>query len=229
MCERGLRFTNQDYLAIGNDQRTCVVCDGVGGKSHGDIASEKVANSIVESYRLNSSTAPLYALKMAELELSEHKRSSPQTSEMATTLVCARLLEDSVQIFWCGDSRAYLFRDGEIIYSTTDHNWLNEALKFGSMKKKPAPDHPLAHLLTRSVTGQEDPVEAEENILEQIVTGDLLLLCSDGLLEAWNENGLKIIFGRYDNPDKIISKIKEACYEHSTDNHTAIVLRLVCA
>jgi serine/threonine protein phosphatase PrpC len=227
ICDIGLRFTNQDYLAIGDDERTFVVCDGVGGNGHGDVAAELVAKSMIESFSFDSTTTPEYALKKAELKLSVHKRSYPQTTKMATTLVCARILENTIQIFWCGDSRAYLFRKGAIIYSTTDHNWLNDALELGLMKKKPDCNHPLSHLLTRSVTGQEDPVEPDVNIIKQVETGDMLLLCSDGLLESWSGNGLKVIFRKYDEPLELVAKIKEACYEHSTDNFTAIVIRLV--
>jgi protein phosphatase len=103
----------------------------------------------------------------------------PGGSHMASTLVLCALRFDSAVVSHVGDSRCYLFRAGHLSSLTHDHTMVDDQVRMGLISKEDAATHANRHILTRSL-GSEMFVAAD-TITVNILPGDVLLLCSDGL------------------------------------------------
>jgi hypothetical protein len=145
---------------------------------------------------------------------------------MATTLTFSQIRENGIYVAWVGDSRVYQFRDGQIVFQTTDHSWINEALRSGILTPEEAIGHPKAHVITRAIQGSHKPTTADTILLTDIKKGDLFLHCSDGVLETWSNEDLTAVFASLKDPASILAKMKSECAINSKDNFTAIVYQI---
>jgi serine/threonine protein phosphatase PrpC len=225
ISELGKRNNNEDNCAI-NPNKTYIVCDGVGGSEKGEVASDLVVREFIYQFNNNDAIDANEAIRYVEDKLSEHITQHPETMGMATTLTLAHLKNDSVYIAWCGDSRVYQFRNGNIVFKTIDHSWVNEAVKAGIITKEEAINHPKSNVITRAIQGSHKPVSIEDVTLTDLQVNDTFLLCSDGILESWSDDDLIALFTSEKNVDEILNKIKGECALHSKDNFTAIVFKL---
>ena len=225
LSELGKRANNEDNFALIKGS-TFVVCDGVGGSEKGEIASEIVSKYFVESYNLDPLADANVVLKNAEAKLSNYIANNPDTMGMATTLTFSQVRDNGIYVAWVGDSRIYQFRNGQIIFRSTDHSWVNDALKAGIITKEEAINHPKSNIITRAVQGNHKPTAADTRLLTDIQKGDIFFQCTDGVLETWNDDDLQALFTAINDPDKILEKLKKECEQYSKDNFTAIVYRI---
>ena len=225
ISELGKRTNNEDNCAFIKGS-TYVVCDGVGGSEKGEIASDIVSKYFVESYDSNPLADANVILKNAEAKLSNYIANNPDAMGMATTLTFSQVRDNGIYVAWVGDSRIYQFRKGQIIFRSTDHSWVNDALKAGIITKEEAINHPKSNIITRAVQGNHKPTSADTRLLTDIQNGDLFLQCSDGILETWNDDDLQALFLAINDPDKILEKLKMECEQYSKDNFTGIVYRI---
>jgi serine/threonine protein phosphatase PrpC len=225
LSELGKRANNEDNFALIKGS-TFVVCDGVGGAEKGEIASEIVSKYFVESYNLDPLADANVVLKNAEAKLSNYIANNPDAMGMATTLTFSQVRDNGIYVAWVGDSRIYQFRNGQIIFRSTDHSWVNDALKAGIITKEEAINHPKSNIITRAVQGNHKPTSADTGLLTDILKGDLFFQCTDGVLETWNDDDLQALFTAINDPDKILEKLKKECEQYSKDNFTAIVYRI---
>jgi serine/threonine protein phosphatase PrpC len=225
ISEKGRRDNNEDNGGY-NPGGSFVVCDGVGGSEKGEIASEIVVRRFLEDYKNKSNISAEDVLKIAEEDLSAHARVYPETMGMATTLTFSQIRENGVYVAWVGDSRIYQFRQGKIVFVTTDHSWVNEALKAGILSPEEAINHPKSNVITRAVQGSHKAAQIDDVLLTDVQKGDLFFHCSDGVLEAWEDDDLAALFASMNEPDMILQKIQEQCAISSRDNYTAIVYRI---
>jgi protein phosphatase len=225
ISELGKRTNNEDNCAFIKGS-TYVVCDGVGGSEKGEIASDIVSKYFVESYDSNPLADANVILKNAEAKLSNYIANNPDAMGMATTLTFSQVRDNGIYVAWVGDSRIYQFRKGQIIFRSTDHSWVNDALKAGIITKEEAINHPKSNIITRAVQGNHKPTSADTRLLTDIQNGDLFLQCSDGILETWNDDDLQALFLAINAPDKILEKLKMECEQYSKDNFTGIVYRI---
>jgi serine/threonine protein phosphatase PrpC len=165
-------------------------------------------------------------LKLAESNLTAYVNKNDHVNGMATTLTISQIRENGIYVAWVGDSRVYQFRKGEIIFQTTDHSWINEALRSGILTPEEAIDHPKAHVITRAIQGSHKPTSVDEILLTDIQKGDLFLHCSDGVLETWSNEDLSAVFASLSDPADVLDKIKSECAQNSKDNFTAIVYQI---
>ena len=128
ISEKGKNNINEDTLAYIKG-RLYMVCDGVGGNGNGLLASQILSESICNSLNNEASISVYDAVRIAEKVLERYKDKAPKTAAMASTVALTQIKENSVLISWIGDSRVYQFRDGKIIYKTTDHTKISELIK----------------------------------------------------------------------------------------------------
>lgn len=223
--EVGRRENNEDsagYL----DQAFYVLCDGVGGNDKGEIASNTVVTTLLNLAAQGAPFSLQEGLLQAEQALSIHTQEYPEGSNMATTLVIARPVEAGVEVGWVGDSRLYHFRQGNIRFQTRDHSWVNEAVDAGILTAEQAIGHPRRNVITRAVRGMDTHATMSTTLLTDIQEGDLFLLCSDGVLEAWSDANLSALAFSEPNPASFTSRLKAECALHSKDNFTALVFEV---
>jgi PPM family protein phosphatase len=225
ISETGKRTNNEDNYGLINGC-TYIVCDGVGGSEKGEIASDLLVRTFIEAFKENLHADAKNVLLLAENRITEYLSSHPEAEGTASTLTFSQVKEDGIYIAWCGDSRIYQFRDGQIVFQTSDHSWVNEALKSGIITAEEAVDHPKSNIITRAVQGSHKPAIADTMLLTDIRKNDLFLLCSDGVLESWSNDDLKALFSTENDPEKILEIVKRECSQQSKDNYTAIVYHI---
>jgi protein phosphatase len=174
-----------------------LVCDGMGGHRAGEIASARAVESIrnhiaaaaahsdhplVGVYRPEFSAATnrlASAIRAANLAIYQEALRQPHYAGMGTTVASVLVSGHIASIAHVGDSRVYLIRDGAVQPLTCDHSLTAEQVRYGLLKEEETIEVSHKHVLTRAVgIGATVDVELTE---VPLLSGDLLLLCSDGL------------------------------------------------
>jgi len=163
------------------------IADGVGGQEYGEVASRLAIDTVVSGFRkipkgiMHVSLLPrlVQEANAAVYDAATAGPSRGQTSRMGTTLVACALRFDSAVVSHVGDSRCYLFREGVGNPLTRDHTMAAEQLRMGLVSRADAETGDNRHVLTRCL-GNELFVAAD-TVTVNVIPGDVLLLCSDGL------------------------------------------------
>jgi protein phosphatase len=160
--------------------------DGMGGHEQGEVASHLAVTTALKGFRelpqgvVHASLLPRLVQEANAAVYDAGLAASPgRGARMGTTFVACALRFDSAVVSHVGDSRCYLFRDGNGTSLTRDHTMAAEQLRLGILTEDEAASHDGRHVLTRSL-GNE-PVVAADTIMVNIQPGDVLMLCTDGL------------------------------------------------
>jgi serine/threonine protein phosphatase PrpC len=223
--ELGKRANNEDNYGY-IEASTYVVCDGVGGAEKGEIASEIVLKTFLNEYKLEKFSSAQDVVLKAEKKLLEYINENNGSKGMATTLTFLIIRPEEVYVAWVGDSRIYQFRNGEIVFKTRDHSWVNEAIDAGIINSEEAINHPKSNIITRAIQGEGNPVKVDDYSITDVRSGDFFLLCTDGVMEAWADEDLSALFTKTQNLDEIENALKSECSKYSRDNHTGIIIQI---
>jgi PPM family protein phosphatase len=203
------------------------VADGMGGAQAGEVASRLAAESFEPAQR-GAQSAEGYLRAIAESANERiHKLSQEDSSVsgMGTTLTAAMLEGDEVTLAHVGDSRAYLYRDGELKLLTSDHSLVEELRRQGRLTDEQAEDHPQRSIITRAL-GPESEVEVD-TMTYSARPGDVYLLCSDGLTTMVREDRITAVLGSSPDLDVAVSQlVREANEAGGRDNITVVAFRL---
>ena len=234
ISKQGVRKNNEDYIKFyvdknqSNYSRVVILCDGMGGHGHGEIASKMVAESVfstltnidrdfsVDDLQLALDKA-LIALNKADVY--------DDVKKMGTTLVVAIVNNNEVLVGHVGDSRCYLFDDDGIIkFRTKDHSKVAEAVEAEILTEEEAINSEYKNILTRCVIAGKTEVKIEVDRLD-IKDKDRLLLCSDGVIDAIRDEELsEILVNR--NINDALALIDSKCQMKSKDNYSVIIADL---
>ncbi len=229
ISEDGKRPYNEDFLFSDNDSNLFLVCDGVGGSNKGEIASRKACEYF--SYYLSSTsdfsvTGIEKTLVQCEKKFDEYMNQHPDTRGMATTLTLLKLFPEKAVVGHVGDSRVYHIRNGEILFQTIDHSFVNELVASGFLTPEEAKTHPKRNQITRAIVGTENSTYIDVSEIHSIETNDYFLLCSDGILEGIDDEFINDNFTDNNSLENIKEQILKNCREKSSDNFTAIVIKI---
>lgn len=226
-------YPNLDAVEANPFRKLFLVCDGVGGASRGEVASQLACESFAhllepelkEDNPVIDETLLADLLKATEERLSDYLEANLEARGMATTVTLLALHSGGVTVGHIGDSRVYQFREGSIIFQTKDHSFVQELLDEGLIDEERAKVHPKRNVISRALQGQEKPTKIATTVLTDIREGDYFLLCSDGVLEAWFNSSLSALFDEEDQ-EQLVQTLLKGCQERSKDNATAYVLRV---
>lgn len=220
---------------ITTENRCIVLCDGVGGSEHGEIASQ-TASKVIGEYlsKVIDNTGGVCeqdvqdAVNLAydELERIDTEASEDGAVSMATTLTCVCLHSEGVLAAHMGDSRIYHIRPGQgVLYESRDHSLLRALLDAGELNEDEAKNFPRKNVITKALQphGQKR-FAAEVHQLADIQSGDYLFLCCDGVLEQLTVGNLyKILSMPCSDKDKIALLEAESTGK-TKDNYTAYLI-----
>jgi serine/threonine protein phosphatase PrpC len=204
-----------------------VVADGMGGHLAGEVAS-KIAVEVLQreltSPAGDPSSALRAAIERANEEIWDEAERDAAKAGMGSTVVAAIVVGDQAYLANAGDSPAYLIRDGETEQLTHDHGLVAEQVDAGLISEDDAEHHPFRHILTRCL-GAEAHVDVELYPPRELLTGDVLLLCSDGLTEHVKKREVAALVEAPDPAAVAKSLIDVANQRGGHDNITVIVAR----
>jgi serine/threonine protein phosphatase PrpC len=205
-----------------------IVADGMGGHSGGEVASAIVietAKAMLEDkipHCLNSDDIR-HLLMESNLNVWNRACKDKTLKGMGSTATLVFIRGSQAIIGHVGDSRAYLFRNGEITQLTKDHSYVQMLIENGYITQEEALYHPHRNIITRAI-GTDSEVEPDINIFE-VVANDVLLLCSDGLNNAVTDAQITEILNRGipEAADRLIEASLEA---GGHDNISVVVAQL---
>lgn len=201
-----------------------VVCDGIGGRPGGEIASAVASELIADTFfeaRENPVVGLHSAFQAANIAVIA-RGADPALKNLGTTAVAAYIRGPKAFIANVGDSRAYLEREGELIQITRDHTFAAEQVRLGLMSVAEAELHPHRNYLARSI-GRASATPADIFPLD-LQPGDRILLCSDGLSNFARPEEIGDIVRRHRPAEAVEHLIALANYRGGIDNITAVVL-----
>jgi serine/threonine protein phosphatase PrpC len=232
---KGTRPTNQDRVASAerDDSVILVLADGLGGHEGGALAAEVLTQTLVRSFQ--SVKQPVITKPSAFLALAimqAHKNilamGAAQNPPISPRTTCVTCLVQNGYAYWAhvGDSRLYHFRDGHVVHRTLDHSTTEQLRLDGLLSEDEMRGHPDKSHLLKCVGGPRKPTISlgDETVLHR---DDVLLLCSDGLWQAYAPEELQAYLrtpSLEEGVEEMLlgaeNKMKKSC-----DNLSAVALR----
>lgn len=190
-----VRSVNQDAYFIDPAGRFFIVADGMGGHAGGQEASNMAAQTIAQyldqswAEDLDAATVLTNAIEAANRAILQEQIAKPPLADMGTTVVVVMHWGDRWWRGHVGDSRIYRFHRGHLKQLTEDQTWVARAVLSGDMTEEQARLHPWRHVLMQCLGRMDlDQVEVYPFDFE---SGDMLLLCSDGLTEELPDDHIR--------------------------------------
>lgn len=228
-----LRKRNEDHYLVMDEYGLFAVCDGMGGHKGGDIAS-KIAVDCLQEYMCYLATDNLSQNLITVLNTAIYKanhqiwlqaQENPQWHEMGTTITAAIIKKKQLAIAHVGDSSLYIFRNGKLKKITRDHTLAQKMVTDGLLKNEDKKSSGYNHILTRALGIQEEVII--DNFEYQLYSGDLVLLCSDGLSDMLDDNEMDTILNQEENLQNSLDTLLDtALKKGGYDNITIILLRI---
>ncbi len=235
--EQGKRENNEDCLFPNKKfapktPNLFLVCDGVGGKAKGEIASDLICtqmDAFFSSNKIEVSDKETIerAVKFVEEKFDNNIAAQPNIRGMASTMTLLHFHQKGATVAHIGDSRVYQFREGKIIFKTKDHSLVQELFESGNITEEEMATHSMRNLITRAIQGTSvkatTPTVA---LITDLKAGDMFLLCSDGVLECFSDKELIEVFSKNNSEKTIAATLMSKCRTESNDNYSAYIIKL---
>jgi protein phosphatase len=244
-----VRKNNQDSVYTGTlklhgvTARLALVADGMGGAKAGEQAS-RIASEVARAQIQRDGTGQAEpgdtewqellrtAAREANRRVYEESRSDEDRKGMGTTLTIALIVGERLHVASVGDSRAYLLNAGGVTEDgattaqlTSDHSLVARLVDIGQITAEQARTHPQRNLLYRSI-GTDPSVEVD-TLSEQLEPGDVVLLCSDGLVNHVRDEEIAQIALEQLDPDRACEQLVATANERGgRDNISVVIVRV---
>jgi len=237
-----VRENNEDAFKVEASLELFIVSDGMGGEAHGEVASALAIETVIEHCQasLANLATPLFgdpnpdlsartnrlasAVHLANKRIYEAGERDLGQRGMGATVVAAWVEDQRLSVAHVGDSRAYLLRGGALEQLTADHSLVAEQVRQGLLTPQQAESSELQNVLTRALGPAESVlVDADEH---QIMPGDTLLLCTDGLSRMVTDEEIASTLMTSLAAQQAADRLIELANENGgVDNSTVIVVR----
>jgi serine/threonine protein phosphatase PrpC len=239
LSRQGGRAYNEDACGHWHSEQhlCCVVADGAGGHGGGDIASKLAVRHIIEQ----TAAAPLSRpdevrdlLLDTNATVIRHRADGAAQAHMHTTVVSLFIDLTQGLALWghAGDSRLYVFRDGQMLAHTRDHSVVQSLVEAGLLQPEQMRTHPQRSELLSALGSDPEHLHITTATKPwHLHDGDVFLLCTDGLWEWVNEVELSASLARAANPQAWLAALEQLVLRHAGaaakathDNFSAITV-----
>ncbi len=235
-----VRQLNEDSHLIDPELGLYVVCDGMGGHASGDVASRTAVETvraylherretlaaILRGERAPEEAAALlrHGIQSASARIHELAQMDTARRGMGTTCTALLVLGGTGIMGHVGDSRLYLARASRVYQLSEDHTFIQEAIRRGMMTPEQAAQSVHQNIVTRAVG--PSPSVLVDTLVFDVLPGDTLLLCSDGLHGYYKDAGELALAMAPERLDGIGATLVAGANERGGhDNITAVLVR----
>jgi protein phosphatase len=222
-----VRKLNEDSLLDLPELGLWLVADGMGGHAAGDFASGAIVSALASIARPASLGALVgdvrERLQAVNRQLNEEAHTRRERV-IGSTVVTLLVFGGHGVVLWAGDSRAYLYRRGELLQLTRDHSQVEELLSLGLLDPEQVEGHPAANVITRAI-GVADVLELDSEMFS-VAEDDTFLLCSDGLYRELDDHAIKACLALGDCQQSCDALIEAALAQRARDNVSVVVVRV---
>jgi serine/threonine protein phosphatase PrpC len=217
-----VRSNNEDSLLAREEDGLWVVADGMGGHEGGEWASAKIVEELGDAVLPPDFGQACEAIAQAihAANAAIFRQAERRGKQMGSTVVALYVQGSRFVVFWVGDSRAYLMRNGQLLRISRDHSQVQQMLDRGLISAEEAAGHPMGHVLARAV-GVVETMELDSREGE-IEPGDTFLLCSDGLHGFVPEAEIARLLGR-GLPDRSSEQLVETTLQHGAPDNVTVI------
>lgn len=215
-----VRGNNEDAILVDGDHALFAVADGVGGHRGGEVASRTAIEALRAGVAAGRSVQD--AITSANEAVIERARGDVDLTGMGTTMTALVVAGRQVLIGHVGDSRAYLLHDGTLRRVTDDHSLVEELVREGRLTPEQAESHPQRNIVTRAL-GLDEPVQVDVYPLD-VVQGDRIILCSDGLTTMVRERDIERIARNEADPQRAAEQLVDAANSAGGEDNTSVVV-----
>lgn len=233
-----VRSHNEDAIHASPEHAFAVLADGMGGYNAGEVASAMAVDAVrlrlqADLPNLSERRRDALVLQLLNASVHEANKAILEAAEanvdcrgMGTTIVVAVFDEDRLAVAHVGDSRAYRLRGEELAQITKDHSLVQEQIDAGLVDPASAAYALHRNLVTRAV-GVDPEMEVELHV-HSIEEGDIYLLCSDGLSDMLDTDGMKSILQEHRASLETACEtlVAEANAKGGHDNISVILIRV---
>ncbi len=232
--DRGLkRSNNEDAFLIRPELGLCLVADGMGGAAAGELASGIFAETTLEVFSKAVGQSEQETLEIvqkafgwANERILSHVKENPHHQGMGCTAELLVFSDESFVIGHMGDSRTYRYRTGELKQLTRDHSVVQDQVDKGLINPAEARNHPMRNVILRAVGIKESL--ALDLVRGKTLSGDLFLLCSDGLTDMIDDALIQeVLSSTMALPQKVEKLIELANAAGGYDNTTVVLSEVV--
>ncbi len=190
------RSNNEDSFVVKPDLGFAAVADGMGGPASGEVASRIFADTALEVFSKDSGRSEQelpelvrYVFQLSNERILSAAQNDPRHQGMGCTAEVLAFYSDGYIAGHVGDSRTYLLREDHLRQITKDHSVVQDQLDKGLLTPDKTRNHPLRHIILRAVGVSEDL--AVDIIRGKTMSGDIFLLCSDGLTDMLEDKSIR--------------------------------------
>ncbi len=239
-----VRPGNEDSLLLLPEKNLFVICDGMGGHSAGEVASRTAVGTISATFSVDSpelrddpllnleedlppqSDLLVKSIRLANRRIYNRGVIDQNLQGMGTTVVGMCFGNKLVSLAHVGDSRIYVYRGSRLTPLTTDHSWVAEVQAAGNMTEETASTLVNKNIITRAL-GIKESVEVDIR-LEEFITGDMFVLCSDGLCGYATDDEIQsVVTDCKKDPKRTVDSLIRLANDHGgSDNVTVICVRV---
>ncbi len=233
-------YLEAEYQMIASTRENGVllmVTDGMGGAAAGDVASRMVRDTLSEWFsehwcrkEVDIEEFPTIlqgSIREANKKVHTLAKKNSKYSGMGATITAAALLDNHLYVAQVGDSRCYIKRDGDFLQVTRDQSLVNKLVESGNITKEEARHHIAKNVILQAV-GVADKIEVGFYEM-RLRSGDILLLCSDGLTDMVSDIDISRLIANGDNlQGSVDDLVDEANNNGGKDNITVILAKFVC-
>ncbi len=203
----------------------------MGGHEAGDFASHTITEQMAKFTTQASLESSILLLEENLLNsnklIRERAKKLGEQVTIGSTVASLFIWQNKAFVLWAGDSRLYLFRNNQLQRLTEDHSYVEELVRMGKLDPDEAEAHPASNVVLSAV-GIDDELVVDMDFYE-ILGGDLLILCSDGLFKDLSDHELVgIISESTSSLDELNRKLIDAALDNGgSDNCTVVLVKAV--
>ncbi len=209
---------NEDSIGWDLERNMWLVADGMGGHANGKIASETATSSLLESDPGKPTDTLLVEAHKAIVAAAAE---DDQLSGMGSTIVVAKIVGQSAEISWVGDSRAYLWRKRQLTQLTRDHSFVEVLRAQNILSEEQILADPRGNLVTQTL-GHGDPVPSIT--ITPLRFGDWLLLCSDGLNDELEDTQIAQTLAATTNVQSAVDDLIDAALKNGGRDNASVII-----
>ncbi len=190
----------------------------MGGHERGQVASALVKETLLASAAGADLTERVLEAHRAVMRAGS---GSGESSNMGSTVVCARLSDRACEIVWVGDSRGYLWRRGRLSRLTRDHSYVESLRQGDRISEEQARLHPEANVLTQTL-GMGNTIPSR--VVLELQAHDWIILCSDGLTSELNDAAIAELLTKSPTPQAASERLLDAALAHGGRDNVSIIV-----
>lgn len=217
-----VRDNNEDSYVCDDEKELWMVADGMGGLGFGEVASAittyTVTTQIREGHGVNQ------AIELAHQRIKEYAETDALGTNMGTTIVLLLSHGSLYNIFWVGDSRAYLLEEQNMKQITVDHSLVQTLIEQGEITREQADSDPRKNAVTRALGVQEIQTVRADSVSDRWKPGQKILLCSDGLTDCVNDRDIEALIRQGGSDQEMVDRLIDAALKGGGKDNVTVIL-----